>query len=204
LVALSAVFFAWTTDHIRHIRRQRARRALVEDIQNAGGKVWFEKDENGKLTERVRRLYLASTKLDDLTLNRLWLLSEAPVVSFNSTSFSDTQVHYLDDFDNLTEIKLNGTEISADGIRHLAEQHNITRITLYRTVFDPDDFQLFRELFPHAKEVAVAYVCTVCDRIYGRWREAEMSDTECEAQKRCPHCDALKPESKRVSRPDPP
>ena len=108
------------------------------------------------------------------------------MVSFNSTTFSDTQVHYLDDFDNLTEIKLNGTEISADGIRHLAARHNITRITLYKTVFGPDDFELLRELFPHAREVGMKNVDTVFDR-YAGWKEAKMSDSECEAQKRCPH-----------------
>ncbi|MCA9147645.1 MAG: hypothetical protein KDA92_00030 [Planctomycetales bacterium] len=152
LVALSAVLLAWKA---LELRRQIARRAIVADIQMAGGHVTFAEDESGKPIDRVRRLYLANTKLEDSILNRLWLLSESPVVSFNSTSFSDAQVHYLDDFDNLTELKLNGTRISPDGIRHLSEKHDITRITLYHTTFKADDQQLLIELFPNAWEIAL-------------------------------------------------
>lgn len=152
LIALSAASFAWKS---HEIRRQRARRALVEEIRTAGGHVWFERDESGNPSDQVSRLYLANTKLDDSILSRLWLLSDAPVVSFNSTSFSDAQVHYLDDFDRLRELKLNGTRISSSGIRHLSERHDLARITLYETEFEADDQAFLIELFPNAWEVGL-------------------------------------------------
>jgi hypothetical protein len=77
--------------------------------------------------------YLASVDLYPDTLAGLATYNNVRFLSFNSSTFSDDDLHYLDSLDELRELQLNGTIITDRGIEHLSRTHQLEMLTLNDT-----------------------------------------------------------------------
>ena len=130
-----------------HYRLAQRRLHAMAQIERDSGFVTFRGANGGiprEVTDQVHRrarlekIYLASSKLEQRTLELLSSLNDARFISFNSSPFADRHVGYLDELTDLRELQLNGTLISEIGLKHLSKRHRLTKLTLNDTSVDDD------------------------------------------------------------------
>ena len=130
-----------------HHRLLQRRLHAMSQIERDSGFVTFRNENGGipiEITDEVRRndrlecIYLAGSKLEQKTLDLLSTLTDARLISFNSSEFADRHVGYLDELTNLRELQLNGTLVTEIGLVHLSKQHRLTLLTLNDTSVDDD------------------------------------------------------------------